>query len=70
MRGDCLTCSKLMTCEATSVEKVLVSYTCPLFNAVAEPIFISRQHMMLQYGEVAAVEAMMMRPPQFQEGEE
>lgn len=71
MRGDCLTCSKVETCSVTSVEKMLNSFTCILFEPIPEPVYRARVQMMEQYGEVAAVDAMLKRPPQVtQEGEE
>ena len=71
MRGDCLSCSRLSFCQETDVEKVLKSYTCVLFEAVLEPVFYARVVMMQGYGEVAAIEAMLNRPPPLEkEGEE
>lgn len=71
MRGDCLTCLRVDICSETSVEKVLRSYTCVLFEAISEPVYLARVKLMEQYGEVATVEAMLRRPPQItQEGEE
>lgn len=72
MRGDCLTCCKVDICAETSVERVLNSYTCILFEPVTGPEYKARVQLMEQYGEVPAVEAMLKRPPQNtpQEGEE
>jgi len=72
MRGDCLSCSKIDVCSKTSVEKVLNSFTCILFESIPEPVYRARVQLMGQYGEVAAVVAMLKRPPQIttQEGEE
>lgn len=63
MRGDCLSCSKVEICIATSVEKVLSSYTCPLYESVPEPEYRARWMLMLQFGDVAAVRAMIQKPP-------
>lgn len=72
MRGDCLTCSRVDTCSETSIERVLNSFTCVLFEPISEPVYQARVRLMEQYGEVAAVEAMLKRPPQTtqEEGEE
>jgi hypothetical protein len=71
VKGDCLTCSKIDICSKTSVEKVLNSFTCILFEPISEPVYRARVTLMEQYGEVPAVVAMLKRPPQFtQEGEE
>lgn len=72
MRGDCLACSKVETCSVTSIEKMLNSYTCILFEEIPEPVYRARVQLMEQYGEVPAVVAMLKRPPEdtTQEGEE
>jgi hypothetical protein len=70
IRGDCLTCVHLSTCNETSVERVKVSYTCALFTAVDEAVYMARLHMMNAYGEDAAIEAMLERPPEPEEDEE
>lgn len=51
----------------TNVEKVLEEYTCPMFNAVYEPVYSARALMTQLYGEVAAVRAIIYRdrvPPE------
>jgi quinol monooxygenase YgiN len=64
-------CTRISTCVDTSVEKVLGSYTCVVFDAVTEPVYRSRIGMMDQYGDVAAVRAMLKKPQELQErGEE
>lgn len=61
LRGDCLACKKLAECNYTSVDKVLASYTCSLFEAAEEPVSQARWSMMKQYGERPAVQAMMVK---------
>ncbi len=61
MRGECLACSRIEVCSDTSVEKILNSYTCPLFEPIPAPIYVSRVMMLNQYGEVAA-QSMMKKP--------
>ena len=68
--GECLCCEKVSRCFETSVERILSSYTCPLFEAVPEPIFRARLDAMSKFGEMSAAEAMMNRPEQLEEGEE
>lgn len=63
MRGDCLSCSKVDICSATSVERILTSFTCPLYEAIPEPVYRARVMLMLQFGDEAAVKAMMQKPP-------
>ena len=71
MRGDCLSCCKVDICSATSVERILTSYTCVLFEAIPEPVYRARVQLMEQYGEVATATALLKRPPQItQQGEE
>ena len=70
MRGDCLTCSRLETCQITSIQKVLAAYTCPLFEAVPAPVYEARVHMMSQYGDEVAVQAMMKNHQQQTKEEE
>lgn len=70
MRGDCLTCSRIEMCSETSIEKVLRSHTCPLFEPIPEPVYRARVALMEQYGDVAAVQAMLQRPQELEEGEE
>ena len=60
--GDCLSCASLRQCTETSVEKVLASYTCPLFTPVEEPIYIARLDMIQKYGQMEAVSS-MVHPP-------
>lgn len=69
MRGDCFTCSKVQLCSETSAKRIREGYTCDLFTSVPEPVYKARVEMMLKYGEEAAVEAMMERPQDVQEGE-
>lgn len=64
MRGDCLSCSKVEICSATSVEKILNSFTCPLYESIPEPVYRARVMLMQQFGDVAAVKAMMQKPPE------
>lgn len=64
MRGDCLSCSKVEICTATSVEKILNSFTCPLYEPVPEPVYRARVMLMMQFGDIAAVKAMMQKPPE------
>jgi hypothetical protein len=59
--GDCLTCTKLGTCTETNLQRVLDSYTCPLFEPVVEPIYLARISMMQKYGDIEAVSS-MIRP--------
>jgi hypothetical protein len=59
MRGDCLTCSLIGTCSRTSVQKVLDSFTCALYEPVPAPVYHSRVMMMQTYGDEVAVQAMM-----------
>lgn len=63
MRGDCLTCSKVASCQETSLERVLWSYTCPLFDPVPEEVYQARITVMQKFGERYAIEAMLARPP-------
>lgn len=67
MRGECLACTKIAGCGATSVERVLNSFTCPLFEAVIEPVYMARVTMMEKYGDVSAACAMLQRPPEEEE---
>lgn len=67
MRGECLACTRLAGCGATSVERVLESYTCYLFEPVTEPVYLARATMMEKYGDVSAVCAMLQRPPEEEE---
>lgn len=67
MRGECLACTKLATCGETTAERVLSSFTCFLFEPVAESVYLARVTMMQKYGEMSAVCAMLTRPPQEEE---
>lgn len=67
MRGDCLSCSKVAICSATSVEKVLTSFTCPLYEAILEPEYRARVMLMWQFGDLAAVKAMLQKPEEKEE---
>lgn len=58
-RGDCLCCTKLGRCRLTSLEKTLGGYTCSLFEAADEAVYVARWQLMKQYGEEAAVNAML-----------
>ena len=62
LRGECLACSRIATCADTSVDKVLNSYTCVLFDGVPEPVYMARLMMMEKYGAVSAIHAMLDRP--------
>lgn len=62
MRGECLACSMIEICSETSVEKVLGSYTCPLFEPISAPVYVSRVMMMQQYGDEFAIRAIMRQP--------
>lgn len=62
MRGECLACSRIAECSITSMQKVLSSFTCPLFEEVPGPVYQSRVVLMQQFGEEGAVAAMMMKP--------
>lgn len=70
LRGDCLTCAKIDACNEVTLQRVKDSYTCPLFTAVAEPVYLARLHMMESYGEDTAIEAMLNRPTDPDEEEE
>ena len=59
LKGECLACYRLQKCRETSVEKVLASYTCQLFEPVAEAVYRARSDAMQKYGEQAAVRAML-----------
>lgn len=69
MRGDCLACRHISECTATSLEHVKESYTCPLFAEVPEAVYLARLSMMALYGEDAAIQAMLDRPPEEEEGD-
>jgi hypothetical protein len=62
LRGDCLTCAKIHDCNEVTIERVKESYTCPLFSATDEAVYLARLHMMQVYGEENAIEAMLDRP--------
>lgn len=70
LRGDCLTCSRIEVCNVVTVEKVKQSHTCPLFREVTEPVYLARLSMMSNYGEDAAIDAMINRPPEPEENPE
>lgn len=70
LRGECLACAKLGACRETSVERVLRSYTCALFEAALEPVYEARWTAMKQYGEENAVKAMLKLPAPVEEGED
>jgi hypothetical protein len=67
VRGECLACARVSGCGETSVERVLNSYTCLLFEPVTEPVYLARETMMEKYGAVSAVCAMLQRPPETEE---
>jgi hypothetical protein len=69
-RGDCLACAKLSQCRETDLEKVLRGFTCPLFEEASEPVYQARWDAMQQYGERAAVRAMLPLHSTEEEGEE
>ncbi len=66
-RGDCLTCARIYECSITTLERVLSSYTCPLFDAVPSPTYEARVRLMEMFGDEGAVAAMMMKPTTEQE---
>ncbi|MEI6503224.1 MAG: CBS domain-containing protein [Armatimonadota bacterium] len=49
----------LALCTEASVERILQSYTCPLFQPVAEPVYWARIEMIKRYGERAGAESML-----------
>lgn len=59
LKGECLACEKLARCRETNETLVLQSYTCSLFEAASEPVYLARWDSMLRYGEVTAVRAML-----------
>ena len=61
--GDCLACRRLGVCPETDLKKVWESYTCALFEGAPEPVYQARIDMMAQFGEIAAIQAMLNRPP-------
>lgn len=61
LKGDCLSCSKVSSCSATSVEKIIEGFTCQLFEGVPEPEYIARLEMIQKYGE-QTIQAMLNRP--------
>lgn len=67
LRGDCLTCLRIDTCNEVSIELVKQSHTCPLFREVTEPVYLARLAMMKTYGDDAAIDAMINRPPEPEE---
>lgn len=62
MSGECLACLHVGNCKETSLEKVLSSFTCPMFTAVPEPVFLARLTTMNRFGEKTAVLALMAKP--------
>ena len=69
-KGDCLACWRLTQCRETSVERIRTSYTCQLFEPVAEPVAYARWDAMQKYGEVAAIKAMLVNSPTTTEGDD
>jgi hypothetical protein len=69
LRGECLCCSKVSLCTDTSFDKIMSSYTCPLFEGISEPVYMARITMMQQYGATATIESMLMRRDPNPEGE-
>lgn len=63
IRGECLACTKLSSCNETNLQRVLTGYTCPLFEPVQEGVFVARIDMITRYGETVAVEVMLQKPP-------
>lgn len=61
---------KLSLCTETNYERILASYTCPLFEGVSEPVYQARIEMMSRYGAVAAVSSMLPRHDPNPEGEQ
>lgn len=70
MIGDCITCAKLGLCTETSPQKLLASFTCPLYTPVVQPVYEARWHMIQRYGETTAANAMIDRPLHTDEGKE
>lgn len=71
LRGECLACAKLGSCRETNVERILRSYTCVMFEAVAEPVYQARWTAMKQYGEENTAKAMLkLNDPPEVEGED
>lgn len=61
--GECFSCAKMPLCTETNIHRVLADYTCPVYVPVSAPVYMARQKMVEQYGEAAAIEAMLDRPP-------
>lgn len=61
MKGFCLSCSRINTCNETSRQKVVSDYTCSRFAPVAEAVFRAREATIEKYGEKLAIDAMLDR---------
>jgi hypothetical protein len=59
IRGECLACTKLGSCREATVDRVLTSYTCLLFQPVQEPVYLARWETMQKLGDHRAVSAML-----------
>lgn len=69
LRGECLCCSKVSLCTETNFDRIMESYTCPLFEGIPEPIYMARIEMMMKYGAEATIGSMLPRRDPNPEGE-